>query len=174
MGTAEVAMVVSSASALFTAANMVVSYRTFRRVRPSVKVRLWRTGVGLRERETKRRSYQFAVRLLNNGTTPVTVERIELCRYKSRYGRRRFELVKGSRFDTKGRWGDPPPVIPALDGTVQHFMVDQGVLSNGDHLRFRILLSNGRTAASPLLPPKQWAVESDTDTDSSESSESSE
>lgn len=170
MDTAEIALVVSSASALFTASNMVVSYRTFRRVRPSVKVRLWRSGVQVHEHGSHPASYLFVLRLLNNGTTPVTVERIELCRYESRYGRRRFEMVKGSRFDPKGRWGVTPPVLPALDGTIYRFAVSQEAVSSRDHLRFRVLLSNGRTAASRLLPPKEWALESGNSSESASSS----
>ncbi|MEV4789289.1 hypothetical protein AB0K53_28255 [Streptomyces tuirus] len=161
MSLAAIAIVVASVSALFTGANMLVSYRTFKRVRPNVKVRLWRTGAQVSEHEPDSAGYLFILRLLNNGATPVTVERIELCRYEASWSRRRFHLVKGTRFDANGKSGKEPPVVPALDGTTYRFSVRQRSLDPKDHLRFRVLLSNGRTATSRLLPFNSWGFDSD-------------
>jgi hypothetical protein len=150
------ARAVAIGGAAVASLNMVVSYRTYRWVRPKVKIGLWRTGVSVPEQEDKDASHLFVLRLINNGTTPVTVERIELCRYESACGRRRFNMVKVTRFDPKNRWGTVPPVLPALDGTIYRFTVPQSSVTRGDHLRFRVLLSNDRTATSRLVPNKGW------------------
>ncbi|MFD7314932.1 hypothetical protein ACFV9Z_13410 [Streptomyces sp. NPDC059883] len=156
----EIAIVVSSASAAITGVNAFVSYRTFRRVRPKIQVRLWRTNVSVPEQEKKDATHVFVLRLINNGTTPVTLERVELCRYESGYNKRRFQMVKGSRgFDPNNRWGTVAPVIPALDGTIYRFSVARNSITRGDHLRFRVLLSNGRTSTSRLLPTKDWSLD---------------
>lgn len=158
----EIAIVVSSASAAITGVNALVSYRTFRRVRPKIQVRLWRTNTNalVSQSEKKEVNHTFVLRLINNGMTPVTLERVELCRYESRYSKRKFQLVKGSRgFDPQNRWGTVAPVIPALDGTIYRFTVSRRSATRGDHLRFRVLLSNGRTSTSRLIPTKDWSLD---------------
>lgn len=150
----EIAIVVSSASALFTAVNVVVSYRTFKRVRPNVKVWLSRTGLSVTESGIDGGAYVFILRFLNNGTTPVSVERVEL--WTSRKRIRREHLVHGKRFE-RGVTNHEPPVVPALDGTVYRYHVPRSALPEENvPTRFRVLLSNGRVAYSPLVPGGLW------------------
>lgn len=150
----EIAIWVSSGSAVFTATNAIVSYRTFKRVRPKVKVALWRTGVVTYEDESRRAQYQFILRFLNNGATPVSVERIELHRFESWHPWAGSRILKGQLFQK-----DERPTIPALDGTTCPFYMPVGSKPEAKYVRFRVLLSNGRTAIGPLLGDKPWILD---------------
>lgn len=141
-------------SAAAATVNMTVAYRTFRRVRPKIKVRLWRTGLAAYEAGDNPAQHQFILRFLNNGTTPVSVERIELWTYLKRY--RRGYIVHGKRFE-RGFPNYEPPVVPALDGTTYRYNVPRSAKPDDDmRMRFRVLLSNGRVAVSPLVPSDTW------------------
>ncbi|MFF9142704.1 hypothetical protein ACF09G_34685 [Streptomyces albogriseolus] len=150
----EIAIWVSSGSAVFTATNAIVSYRTFKRVRPKVKVRLWRTGIATYEDESRRAQYQFILRFLNHGTTPVSVERIELHRFESWHPWARSRILKGKRFREDERL-----TIPALDGTTYSFYMPVGSKPEAKYVRFRVLLSNGRTAIGPVLGDEPWILD---------------
>lgn len=136
--------------------NMIVSYRTFRRVRPKVKVRLWRTGLSVSESGIDGGRHVFILRFLNNGTTPVSVERIEL--WTSPKYHKRADLVHGKRFE-RGVTAHEPPVVPALDGTVYRYSVPRSAMPvDGMRTRFRVLLTNGRVAYSPPVPSGIWHI----------------
>ena len=154
----EVAILVSSISAAITGGNVILTYRTFRRVRPKIKVRLWRVGLWTYEAEDQKAELMFILRLLNSGTTPVSVERIELVSHESRLRYSDYRLIKGVRFAPGTP--DEPPVIPALDGTTYrlHLSIDERHVLT-EHLRFRVLLSNGRTATSHLLTRKRTRID---------------
>ncbi|MET8680916.1 hypothetical protein ABZW18_25880 [Streptomyces sp. NPDC004647] len=147
---------IGAASAAAT--NVVLTALTYRRVRPKVKVRLFRTGVRIGGREPEATEYQFTLRFSNSGTTPVKVERIELVTYPKWRRTKRFELVKGQRFDFRD---DEPPEVPALNGMTHRFRLPTERLTDSEqrkHLRFRVLLSNGETIVSSKLKADEWLL----------------
>lgn len=154
----EIAILVSSVSVAITGGNAILTYRTFRRVRPKIKVRLWRVGLWTYEAEDQASEFMFILRLLNSGTTPVSVERIELVSYASRLRCGDYRFIKGVRFIAGA--SDEPPVVPALDGTTYrfHLSVDERNLL-AEHLRFQVLLSNGCTVTSRLLTTKRTQID---------------
>jgi len=146
----EIAILVSSVSAAITGGNVILTYRTFRRVRPKVKVRVWRTAPPSCGAEPH---WQYILRFLNKGLSPVHVERIELYAYKSSNRFSESEFLSGNRFerDTVRE----PLMVPALDGTTYRFTYDSLTQPGGGrYLRFRVLLTNGRTAITPVISLK--------------------
>jgi hypothetical protein len=145
------AIVISTASALFTGINVVVSVKTYRRVRPKVRVHLFRSSV-----VRVNKSYHLKLRFVNGGSNPVSVERIELVSYDSRRRKGEPKLITGERFDKDLK---PGPVVPGLDGVTYSFYVPVSAMSRSrdrHHLRLRVLLSNGRTVRSSKLWFSPW------------------
>ncbi|KUM79743.1 hypothetical protein [Streptomyces curacoi] len=157
-----VARGIAIAAAGAAATNVIFTALTYRRVRPKVKVSLFRAGVRTgTERNPEASDYMFILRFRNAGTTPVKVERIELVAYPRWYKSKNPELVKGKRFHAGH---DEPPVVPALDGVTHPFYLPTGRLTDPEerkHLRFRVLLSNGESIVSPKLEDDEWLLPDD-------------
>lgn len=122
-------------------------------------MRLWRAGVRTgTERSPEASDYLFILRFTNDGTNPVSVERIELVSYPKWFRTKNFEYVKRKRYEA----ADPErPLVPAVDGTTARFYLPTGRLAESkerEHLRFRVLLSNGETAVSPKLTADEWLL----------------
>jgi len=142
---------IAVAGATVAAFSLLISWMAYRRVRPKVKVRVERWGIGpvLREgaREGEERDCRFAVRLINKGSTTAGAERVELVAHLSRVPRRKPELLKGVRFDE-------PFKIPALDGSKLWMDLPERKLVGGQvprYLRFRVSLTDGRTVRSKKI-----------------------
>ncbi|GGV59444.1 hypothetical protein GCM10010277_63000 [Streptomyces longisporoflavus] len=131
--------------------NVIFTGLTYRRVRPKVKVRLFRTGLRTgTDRGPDASEYQFVLRFTNDGTTPVSVERIELVSYPRWFRTKSFTHVKSKRFEAS----DPErPLVPAVDGTTARFYLPMGRLTSEElkYLRFQVLLSNGDITISPKV-----------------------
>ncbi|MFE3248455.1 hypothetical protein [Streptomyces sp. NPDC059209] len=157
-----VARGIALAAAGAAACNVLFTALTYRRVRPKVKVSLFRAGVRTgTELKPEASDYQFVLRFTNCGTTPVKVERIALVTYPRWYKSKSPELVKGKRFQAGY---DEPPVVPALDGVTRPFFLSTGRLTDAKerkHLRFRVLLSNGESIVSPKLKDDEWLLPDD-------------
>ncbi|MCX4813681.1 hypothetical protein OG601_24080 [Streptomyces sp. NBC_01239] len=157
----EIAILVSSASAAITGGNVILTYRTFRRVRPKVKVKIHRSIFDLRNDHEDYGAFQHILRFRNEGQSPVSVERIELLAYrsKSRFGE--YRVVRYASFERGAT--QEPLVVPALDGTTYKFAVDvlkrEGVFK---HQRFRVVLTNGQTVLSKVVG-RRWSMEIDED-----------
>ncbi|MGW6738650.1 hypothetical protein [Streptomyces sp. NPDC055013] len=158
-----VARSIALGSAGVATLNMFISYRTFRRARPKVKVALLRhIGKAGIEMYPEASEYQFILRFRNKGTTAVSVERIQLVHYPTKWFRSKvFWPLMAMRFE-------PPissrPLIPALDGMTFRFNVAKEALSGisvRKHLRFRVLLSNGETVISRKIKPSEWLLPGD-------------
>jgi hypothetical protein len=153
---------ISIAAASAAATNVIFTALTYRRVRPKVKVELFRAGVRTgTEKNPQESEYKFILRFCNSGTTPVRVERITLVTYPRWYKTKHPVLVKGKRFQAGY---DEPPVVPALDGVTHSFCLPTGRLADSEerkHLRFRVLLSNGECIASPKLKDDEWLLPDD-------------
>jgi len=139
--------------------NVIFTGLTYRRVRPRVKSSLYRAGVRTgTERNPEASEYLFTLRFINNGATPVSVERISLVSYPKWYRTKNFNMVKGKRY----QMSDPErPVVPALDGTTARFYLPTNRLEDSkerEHLRFRVLLSNGEISTSPKLKNEDWLL----------------
>ncbi|WP_141753574.1 hypothetical protein [Streptomyces agglomeratus] len=154
----EIAIAVAIGSSLFTLGNMLVSVMTYRRVRPNVKVRLWRTGVATTTAgDTDGSEYQFILRFLNNGGTPVSVERIELMAYCRRFHPCEWELLKAKRFlaSTPDR-----PLVPAHNGTTHRFhLAHSSAVGTRHYLRFRV--TSGDAIRSRKVKQSVWLLPSD-------------
>ncbi|WP_158013112.1 hypothetical protein [Streptomyces sp. Root369] len=98
--------------------------------------------------------YIIVLRFLNNGSTPVSVERVELSTFKWRFGRKRPKEFHVAQVIRRNK-----PVVPALDGTTFEFRVAGEIAPMGKrYTRFRVLLSNGRTALGPPIDPYRWII----------------
>ncbi|MFF7307604.1 hypothetical protein [Streptomyces sp. NPDC008137] len=136
-----VAIIISSVSALFTGINVVVGYRTYRRVHPKVKVRIFRRSVVTNRDGVK--EYQYVLRFRNMGANPVSIERIELVKHVRWHRKDTLPLLKGERF-LPGEGERVPP----FDGITHGFSAPVRTVPMSGRCRFRVLLSNGRTAMS--------------------------
>ncbi|MEV0530797.1 hypothetical protein [Kitasatospora sp. NPDC050463] len=142
---------IAVAGAIVAAFSLLISWMAFRRAKPKVKVRVERWGISpvLREgaREGEERDCRFALRLINKGSTATGAERVELVAHLSRVPRKKPEFMKGVRFKE-------PVQVPAFDGVLQWMDLPERKLVGGQvprYLRFRVLLSDGRTVRSKKL-----------------------
>ena len=131
-------------SAGVTAFNVAISYRAFKRVRPKVRIFAHAEGVvGPTGRNVKGPA-RFSVRLLNDGTTTVSVERIELLVPLDATDGGGWQAVELREFE-RGKPGAELLDIPALGGTAYNFTVERSVIRGVYSTRIRVLLSNGQT-----------------------------
>ncbi|MEV0471472.1 hypothetical protein [Streptomyces prunicolor] len=164
MELAEIAIVVSSVSALFTASNVAIAYRNYKQVRPKVEVLLEGSGMGPVVRgEGKPRQYVFNLRFANRGNTDIGVESLGV------FGNR-------DRFPCKERFGkftrfEDPKEVEAFSGIKYEEQIDAPFLTSSgkypQYVRFVVSLTDGRKAKSrkirkfpglelPQLPQRPW------------------
>ncbi|MEU8579095.1 hypothetical protein [Streptomyces asoensis] len=138
-------------SAGATALNMGVAYRTFRRARPKVKVKLSRTSLDANPEKGKKPYKVFILRFLNSGTTPASLERIELVAYKPPYRLDVPRVIHSVDFHPESR--HESPLIPALSGIIYRFSMvgTRYGKPDSEKLRFRVVLSDGSTVVSRAL-----------------------
>jgi hypothetical protein len=152
----ETAILVSSISAAVTGGNVFLTYRTFRRVRPKIKAKIWREAAPPDGDD----GWQYILRFINKGLSPVAIERIDLVAHRTRFRWSDFGLIKGVRFE-RGT-SQEPIVISALDGTTYRFTFDMDRHPGRYRsLRFRVLLTNGRTTSTRSVRYKRekWDAE---------------
>ncbi len=138
---------IAVAGAIVAAFSLLISWMAFRRAKPKVKVRVERWGISPVLREGEERDCRFALRLINKGSTATGAERVELVAHLSRVPRKKTEFLKGVRFKE-------PLKVPAFDGVLQWMDLPERKLVGGQvprYLRFRVLLSDGRTVRSKKL-----------------------
>ncbi|MDG9687837.1 hypothetical protein QC334_34780 [Streptomyces sp. DH18] len=142
---------IAVAGAAVAAFSLLISWMAYRRAKPKVKVRVERWGISpvLRKgaREGEERDCRFALRLINKGSTAAGAERVELVAHLGRVRRKKPEPLKGVRFEE-------PLKVPAFDGAQLWMDLPERKLVGGQvprYLRFRVLLSDGRTVRSKKL-----------------------
>ncbi|MFD3700224.1 hypothetical protein ACFWUZ_29560 [Streptomyces sp. NPDC058646] len=162
MNTVALALVVSTASATFTALGLSVTYATFKRARPRVKLKVtWdiepgRVPFSQASPEDFRHCYH--VRVINKGAATVVVDEVKALL--------RFPGGKAHLFDPAHHPSPPPPLtlgVVWIDGQErmqvgpfgearwmfsQPFTLEPTVMHG---IRFRATLSNGRTVKSRWL-----------------------
>ncbi|MEH0445358.1 hypothetical protein QA811_17290 [Streptomyces sp. B21-102] len=154
---------IAIAGAVTAACNVYVSRRTFERVKPKVTVELWRSSAPPKRTDdlAAERNVQLMLRFTNDGTTPASVERIDL----RDYGDGGWDLdgfVAGSRFEHRGPEDHKPFIVPALDGTTYRFKVPADrAPAPGTSLWFQVLLSNGTVLHSEEVLWPEFPAEDD-------------
>ncbi|WP_328879110.1 hypothetical protein [Streptomyces sp. NBC_00299] len=146
-----VARGIALASAGVATLNMLISYRTFRRVRPKVKVSVQGSDVRGGEKGYNR---LYTLRLTNDGGTPVTVESVDLLTHSQSFTDVDSRKTDGAKVRTI--------VVPAHDGVTHRVRFDlpTSLAFNRDvPVRFRVLLSNGRAVVSPKYKEKGELLE---------------
>lgn len=144
-----IAIIVSCASALFTASNMAVSYLTYRRVRPLVAIEILSVG---RHYDGERYSgVDVGVRLVNRSPSSATVERLVM---KGKIKSVRRQRLRRLRTIGVHRLGGPLTLEPMAG--VKHdlkFNVHEMRLGHADAGQVRVYaeLSTGRVARSPRM-----------------------
>jgi len=86
------------------------------------------------------RPARFSVRLLNDGTTTVSVERIELCTPLPAIDGNGWKVIEVREFE-RGKPGAELLDVPALGGTAYNFEVAQSVMRGVYSTRIRVLCS---------------------------------
>ncbi|MFG2545694.1 hypothetical protein ACGFOM_24970 [Streptomyces sp. NPDC048594] len=157
-----VARIIAGASAAFTAVGMVISFATYRRVRPRLRVRA-SFGVVTVVR-TNERSCHLHVRIRNHGQTAVQLSKAEV---QFREGRmRRMREALSGRLRSYGHiWY---PVLPAeatmeaaaFDGAQWHIELNDADLSTletaGSRVRVGVELSSGIVAYDGWRRTPSW------------------
>lgn len=137
---------ISLGSAGVTLFNVAIAYRAFKRVGPKVRIFAHAEGVVGPTVRTVKRPARFSVRLLNDGTTTVSVERIELYSLHAIDGEG-GKILEVREFE-RGKPGAELLDIPALGGTAYNFTVEQSVVRGVYSTRIRVLLSNGQMVST--------------------------
>ncbi|MEV5976241.1 hypothetical protein [Streptomyces sp. NPDC052114] len=138
---------IAMGAAGFAGINMIVSAKTYRRVRPKLKMKAERRSkhpVPQNDIEGSPRSaYMFRLRLINEGTTPLGVERVELYTRDSRWPFKRLRLVKGTR-------RLKPVTVDGLSGVIYPLVLSsESLLHKGRgplYARTQATLTNGQIA----------------------------
>ncbi|MFG2349663.1 hypothetical protein [Streptomyces phaeochromogenes] len=131
------------------ALNMLISYRTYRRVRPRVDVAI--EGMGMDPavpEDAKRQSYLFRLRLVNRSTTAITVERVAVVGVHSPFWNRTENWGKVRRFE------EPLKIEPLSGLKHQENVMARGMTRLGHpprYVRITFLLSDGSKAKSKKI-----------------------
>ncbi|KAA0930445.1 hypothetical protein [Streptomyces apricus] len=147
-----IAIIVSCASALFTATNAVVSYLNYRRTKPLIAVEILTVGKHYDGDGRLYSTLEVGVRLVNRSPSTATVERLVMKgKIKS------FQRHKLRRLRTMGvhRIGEPLTLEPMAG--IKHdlrFQVPEMRLGYADARRVRVYaeLSTGRIVKSSGMP----------------------
>ncbi|MFE0131216.1 hypothetical protein ACFWY6_06495 [Streptomyces sp. NPDC059037] len=137
---------IAMGAAGFAGLNMIVSAKTYLRVRPKLKVKTERRSKHpvpqINIEGNPRSAYWFRLRLINDGTTPLGVERVELYTRDSRWPFKRLRLVKGTRTLK-------PVTVDGLSGVIYPVVLtSKSLLCMGRgplYARFYATLTNGQT-----------------------------
>ncbi|MET8031753.1 hypothetical protein [Streptomyces sp. NPDC005345] len=158
-----VARIIAGTSAAFTASSMAISYATYRRVRPRLKVRGGFSYITTHEPTESEPSHHMAISVRNHGQTAVRIKQVmvelgdgPVARLRKRIGRHRFSyhwwfprLPEGSAMEAESFGGVRWSVL--LDD------LDFSSLDSGKtHLRFAVELSSGVTVHSRWTSKPDW------------------
>ncbi|GGT88828.1 hypothetical protein [Streptomyces coeruleorubidus] len=161
---------IAIAAALATALNMLIAFKTYRRVRPRLDV-----VVQLAKAEPQiimnakavsfRGHYVFLLRLANRGTTPVSIEHVFLVASYSKWHRRSEPMLSA------GAFLEQPLKIEPFDGEQYPFKMPSPDWTQGGkvprYVQVRVGLRDGREAHSAKMrvtAEMMRPVESETET----------
>ncbi|MFE5891278.1 hypothetical protein ACWCQZ_16230 [Streptomyces sp. NPDC002285] len=158
MSSGDIAIIIASVSALFTGANMAVSYLTYRRIRPRVTVKtewrpVWIPDEGFKSDvvDPKRGSLRccYHVHLINRSPTAVHIDYLDE-EYRYPYSRKRWSSrpIRAGRGNIGFRFieGQEKQEIAPFGGVwwiIQKTTVYLFPPPRGTKVRIKIILTNG-------------------------------
>ncbi|MFD8334037.1 hypothetical protein ACFV42_15420 [Streptomyces solisilvae] len=158
-----VARIIAGASAAFTASSMAISYATYRRVRPRLKVRGSFASVTVHEPDEGEPSYYLTVSVRNHGQTAVKIKQLSVELGDSSIERIRKHLMRRRRSHHYWFPRLPEDCVMEADafGGVRWSLVlddlDFSSLDSGkSHLRMAVELSSGVTIQGRWIRKPDW------------------